>query len=138
MIACLEAPNCKSFDTWGFTDKHTWLKPPAYPLPFDTKYAKKFAYNAMINTLHNWPRDHVAVVERNRQLKEREEYLASLPQEVAEMPEEINPVFEETPEELQLAIAAAEAHQDEIRELREQAIQDAKDEYLAELEFLQK
>ena len=33
--ACLEAPNCKSFETWGFTDKYTWLGTNKHPLPYD-------------------------------------------------------------------------------------------------------
>ena len=45
---CLAAINCKTFTTWGFTDKDSWI-PSAYPgygaaLPFDQSYAPKPAY----------------------------------------------------------------------------------------------
>ena len=48
LATCLAAPNCKTFVTWGFTDKASWV-PSAYPgygaaLPFDTTYAPKPAY----------------------------------------------------------------------------------------------
>jgi endo-1,4-beta-xylanase len=40
--------NCKTFASWGFTDKTSWV-PSAYPgygaaLPFDANYAPKPAY----------------------------------------------------------------------------------------------
>jgi endo-1,4-beta-xylanase len=46
---CVQQPNCKVFQTWGFTDKYTWLGPAAYPLLWDTAYQKKPAYNS-VNT----------------------------------------------------------------------------------------
>jgi endo-1,4-beta-xylanase len=49
---------CKVFETWGFTDKHTWIydfENPKHlnemPLPFDTEYRIKPAYTAMLATL---------------------------------------------------------------------------------------
>jgi len=49
---------CKSFETWGFTDRHTWLwdfQNPKHldmqPLPFDGNYNAKPAYAAMLATL---------------------------------------------------------------------------------------
>ena len=33
---CLAAPNCKSVETWGFTDKYTWIGTDSRPLLFDT------------------------------------------------------------------------------------------------------
>ena len=48
---CLEAPTCKSFESWGFTDKHTWLSADTKPLPFDDAYRAKPALDAMINLL---------------------------------------------------------------------------------------
>lgn len=32
---CAENPICKSFETWGFTDKYTDIGSWQYPLPFD-------------------------------------------------------------------------------------------------------
>jgi len=47
--ACLKNKNiCKSFQTWGFTDKYTWLGSQNHPLPFDQNYSKKPAYNSIL------------------------------------------------------------------------------------------
>jgi endo-1,4-beta-xylanase len=48
LTTCLAAVNCKTFASWGFTDKTSWV-PSAYPgygaaLPFDANYAPKPAY----------------------------------------------------------------------------------------------
>ncbi len=55
---CLEAPNCTTFATWGFTDKHSWItqerwggSPAAKPLPYDTNYQAKEAYGALQDAL---------------------------------------------------------------------------------------
>ena len=50
---CLQAPNCKSFETWGFTDKHTWIGSDSAPLLFDTQYRPKPAFDALINLMLN-------------------------------------------------------------------------------------
>lgn len=53
--ACLDAPNCTAFITWGFTDKHSWI--PRFfggfgaALPFDEQYNPKPAYEAMSQEL---------------------------------------------------------------------------------------
>jgi endo-1,4-beta-xylanase len=51
--ACLRQPRCTAFQTWGFTDKYTWI--PQFtkgakgaPLPFDRDYKKKLAYDALL------------------------------------------------------------------------------------------
>lgn len=51
--ACLRQPKCTAFQTWGFTDKYTWI--PKFtkdakgaPLPFDASYKKKPAYDALL------------------------------------------------------------------------------------------
>ena len=67
--ACLEAANCESFETWGFTDKYTWLPSPQNGLPFDSDMAKKSAYQALLKTLQGFPRDHPAVVARSKENK---------------------------------------------------------------------
>ena len=51
---CLQTPGCTAFQTWGFTDKHTWL-PTNLPLPFDTNYQPKPAFTALLNTLNTAP-----------------------------------------------------------------------------------
>jgi endo-1,4-beta-xylanase len=53
--ACLALPRCKSFTTWGFTDKYSWI-PFYYPgmgrgLPFDTNYQHKPAYDSLLARL---------------------------------------------------------------------------------------
>jgi endo-1,4-beta-xylanase len=53
---CLHNPNCRVLQTWGFTDKYSWI--PAFfkgkqgwALPFDDSYQKKPAYNAILKAL---------------------------------------------------------------------------------------
>ncbi|HYX42686.1 MAG TPA: endo-1,4-beta-xylanase, partial [Pyrinomonadaceae bacterium] len=53
---CLQQPGCTAFQTWGFTDKYSWI--PAYtnrtkgaPLLFDQAYAIKPAYKALLMAL---------------------------------------------------------------------------------------
>jgi endo-1,4-beta-xylanase len=54
--ACLKQPGCTAIQTWGFTDKYTWV--PGYtkgakgaPLPLDQVYAPKPAYKALLDAL---------------------------------------------------------------------------------------
>ena len=56
---CLKYPLCTAVQTWGFTDKHSWI-PSTYPgygaaLEFDTNYQPKPAYTAMQSALTNSP-----------------------------------------------------------------------------------
>jgi endo-1,4-beta-xylanase len=55
-MACLQQPRCTAFQTWGFTDKYTWV--PGFtkgakgaPLLFDQVYATKPSYTALLNVL---------------------------------------------------------------------------------------
>ena len=52
---CLDAPNCKAFVLWGFTDKHSWIPwftgNPDAPLIFDKLYQRKPAYYALREAL---------------------------------------------------------------------------------------
>jgi endo-1,4-beta-xylanase len=41
---CLKAPNCESFETWGFTDRFSCFDAPMNALPFDKDFKKKKAY----------------------------------------------------------------------------------------------
>jgi endo-1,4-beta-xylanase len=57
LAACLSVTACKSFLTWGFTDKHAWA-PNRWPgmnvgaaMPFDAAYKPKLAYKAMLDVL---------------------------------------------------------------------------------------
>jgi endo-1,4-beta-xylanase len=52
---CVQQPSCKVFQTWGFTDKYSWI-PSFFPgwgwaLPFDATYQKKPAYTSIKNAL---------------------------------------------------------------------------------------
>lgn len=56
--ACLQNHCCQSFESWGFTDLHTWLwdyNNPTHenmqPLPFDINYQPKPAFNEMLAVL---------------------------------------------------------------------------------------
>ena len=51
MQACLDQPACRAFQTWGFTDAHSWV-PSFFPgfgaaLIFDESYQPKPAYDAL-------------------------------------------------------------------------------------------
>jgi endo-1,4-beta-xylanase len=51
--ACLRQKGCTAFQTWGFTDKYTWIPDftkgaKGLPLPFDSLYAPKPAYHALV------------------------------------------------------------------------------------------
>jgi endo-1,4-beta-xylanase len=52
---CLRQPACTAFQTWGFTDKHSWIPGEnsgyGWALPFDDNYKKKRAYDAMMKKL---------------------------------------------------------------------------------------
>jgi len=52
---CIQQPACKVFQTWGFTDKYSWI-PSFYPgqgwaLLWDAKYQKKPAYYGVMGLL---------------------------------------------------------------------------------------
>jgi endo-1,4-beta-xylanase len=51
--ACLAVKACKNFETWGFTDKYTWMTTALHPLPFDEKLVPKAAVAAMLNQLQS-------------------------------------------------------------------------------------
>ncbi len=52
---CVQQPNCKLLQTWGFTDKHSWIpgfyKGQGWALLWDADYQKKPAYGAVRATL---------------------------------------------------------------------------------------
>lgn len=53
---CLNNPNCKTFMTWGFTDKYSWIpsfssNTKGYALLYNKSYVAKPAYTAMLNEL---------------------------------------------------------------------------------------
>jgi endo-1,4-beta-xylanase len=54
--ACLSHPGCTAIQTWGFTDKYSWIgshskKTRGAALPFDRNYLPKPAYQALRETL---------------------------------------------------------------------------------------
>jgi endo-1,4-beta-xylanase len=53
---CRAHPNCTAIQTWGFTDKYSWIRSSTKgakgaALLFDRNYAKKPAYAALKNAL---------------------------------------------------------------------------------------
>ena len=51
--ACLQNPGCTAIQTWGFTDKYSWIGSHSHgtrgaALPFDRAYKSKPAYEAML------------------------------------------------------------------------------------------
>ncbi len=52
---CVQQPACKAFQTWGFTDKHSWIpgfyKGQGWALLWDEQYRKKPAYEAVRQAL---------------------------------------------------------------------------------------
>ena len=55
--ACLQNPGCTAIQTWGFTDKYSWIGSHTHgtrgdALPFDRFYKPKPAYDAMVEELH--------------------------------------------------------------------------------------
>ena len=54
--ACLSHPGCMAIQTWGFTDKYSWIgwhskKTQGAALPFDRNYGAKPAYEALRDAL---------------------------------------------------------------------------------------
>jgi endo-1,4-beta-xylanase len=54
--ACLQSPGCTAIQTWGFTDKYSWIGSHSHgargaALPFDRSYKPKPAYNAMLEEI---------------------------------------------------------------------------------------
>jgi endo-1,4-beta-xylanase len=54
--ACLQNPGCTAIQTWGFTDKYSWIGSHSNgtcgaALPFDHAYKPKPAYNAMLEEM---------------------------------------------------------------------------------------
>jgi endo-1,4-beta-xylanase len=54
--ACMKSLGCTAIQTWGFTDKYSWIGSHSHgsrgaALPFDRTYQPKPAYDAMLNEL---------------------------------------------------------------------------------------
>ena len=54
--ACLQSSGCTAIQTWGFTDKYSWIGSHSHgtrgaPLPFDPAYKPKPAYDAVLEEL---------------------------------------------------------------------------------------
>ncbi len=54
--ACLKTPGCSAIQTWGFTDKYSWIGSHSHgargaALPFDRSYQPKPAYGAILQEL---------------------------------------------------------------------------------------
>jgi len=56
--ACLQNPGCTAIQTWGFTDKYSWIGSSSHhtrgwALPFDRAYHPKPAYDAVLQELRS-------------------------------------------------------------------------------------
>ena len=56
--ACLQNPGCTAIQTWGFTDKYSWVgsfthHTRGWALPFDRAYQPKPAYDAVLEELRH-------------------------------------------------------------------------------------
>ena len=65
LTACRSHPGCTALQTWGFTDKYSWIgwktkKTKGAALPFDRNYARKPAYEALRNALSHGANDKVS------------------------------------------------------------------------------
>ena len=54
--ACLQNPDCTAIQTWGFTDRYSWIGSHSHgtrgaALPFDRAYKPKPAYDAMLEEI---------------------------------------------------------------------------------------
>ncbi len=49
--ACYQVGACTSFTVWGVSDRDSWFGPYQAPLLFDTEFARKPAYDAVVRTL---------------------------------------------------------------------------------------
>ena len=59
LSACLNSSACKSFETWGYTDAHTWKGTASHPLPFNTSIEPKAAAWRLSGALSRAPRPGV-------------------------------------------------------------------------------
>ena len=53
--ACYQVSACTSFTVWGVSDRDSWFGADQAPLLFDTNFAKKPAYDAVVRTLKMGP-----------------------------------------------------------------------------------
>jgi endo-1,4-beta-xylanase len=59
--ACLQSKGCTAIQTWGFTDKYSWIGSHSHgtrgaALPFDRAYKPKPAYDALLKEISKEPR----------------------------------------------------------------------------------
>jgi endo-1,4-beta-xylanase len=60
VATCLKQPRCTAIQTWGFTDKYSWVNgftkgAKGAPLLFDHLYAPKASYEALLKVLQDSP-----------------------------------------------------------------------------------
>jgi endo-1,4-beta-xylanase len=74
--ACAKDPGCTAFQTWGFTDKHSWI--PGFTkgregaaLLFDANYQPKPAYRAVLNAFTRTAQRRPEIREERLQFEKR-------------------------------------------------------------------
>jgi len=61
--ACMQSKGCTAIQTWGFTDRYSWIGSHSHgsrgaALPFDRAYKPKPAYDALLEEISKRPRSH--------------------------------------------------------------------------------
>jgi endo-1,4-beta-xylanase len=56
----LQNPGCTAVQTWGFTDKYSWIASHTHgsegaALLFDKNYQPKPAYSSLLDEISSWP-----------------------------------------------------------------------------------
>ncbi len=71
---CAEQPGCTAFQTWGFTDKYSWI--PHYTkgkkgdgLLFDSNYHPKPAYRAVLKAFKQAAKKHPTIIPQRLQIE---------------------------------------------------------------------
>lgn len=67
---CMRQPKCKLFQTWGFTDRYSWVprffRGTGWALLFDENYQKKPSYDAVLKALGGKPKSDPELGDRKR------------------------------------------------------------------------
>ena len=73
---CAENPGCTAFQTWGFTDRHSWI--PAHTkgkrgaaLIFDSEYRPKPAYRAVVEAFRDVLKSNPHIKEQRLQFEQK-------------------------------------------------------------------
>lgn len=76
--ACAENPDCTGFQTWGFTDRYSWIPEFSHgkrgaALPFDANYKPKPAERAILDAFHQALKSNPNIKEERLQFEQKVE-----------------------------------------------------------------